>query len=106
MASGNLLRHVVVAMLNVHVGQRGDLSEVLAMLWLLLLMPLLGFLMLCIVVRHMSHNVKKGSRAMSLIKGLRTMGHNVMSLIKGLRTMRMTDNERYCRICMKEQKQQ
>ena len=43
MASGNLLRHVVVAMLNVHVGQRGDLSEVLAMLWLLLLMPLLGF---------------------------------------------------------------
>ena len=58
---------------------------------------IVGLLMLCIVVRHMSHNVKKG---------LRTMGHNVMSLIKGLRTMRMTDNERYCRICMKEQKQQ
>lgn len=65
---------------------------------------MVGLLMLCIVVRHMSHNVKKGLRAMSLIKGLRTMSHNVMSLIKGLRTMRMTDNERYCRICMKEQK--
>ena len=38
---------------------------------------IVGLLMLCIVVRHMSHNVKKGLRAMSLIKGLRTMGHNV-----------------------------
>ena len=78
---------------------------------------MVGLLLLCIVVRHMSHNVKKGLRtmshnvkkglrAMSLIKGLRTMSHNVMSLIKGLRTKGMIDNERYCRICMEKQKQQ